>query len=136
MGQLLSKKGGILEWNLEEENVCMQADEENLYLAIFNVLNNAIKYSVQPKIIISTLKNSHKYTISIKDNGSGIEPSDIKKIFRKFYRVHNGNVHNVKGLGLGLYFTKKVIDGHHGKIEIQSMPGIGTEVKIELPLKK
>ena len=133
---LLSKKGGILEWNLEEENVCLQADEENLYLAIFNVLNNAIKYSVQPKIIISTLKNSHKYTISIKDNGSGIEPSDIKKIFRKFYRVQNGNVHNVKGLGLGLYFTKKVIDGHHGKIEIQSMPGIGTEVKIELPLKK
>jgi len=133
---LLIKKGGVFEWALEEENITLFADEENLYLAFFNILNNAIKYAAQPKIIISTLKNSHKYTISIKDNGLGIEAEDVKKIFKKFYRVQNGNVHNVKGLGLGLYFTKKVIDGHHGKIEIHSLPGIGTEVKIELPLKK
>jgi two-component system phosphate regulon sensor histidine kinase PhoR len=132
---LLNKKAGIIEWNLEEENCQMQADEENLYLAIFNIINNAIKYSSQPKIIISTIKNSHKYTISIKDNGAGIEPWELKKIFKKFYRIQNGNVHNAKGLGLGLYFTKRVIDHHHGKIEVQSVPGIGTEFKIELPLK-
>jgi two-component system phosphate regulon sensor histidine kinase PhoR len=82
------------------------------------------------------VKNANKYTISIKDNGAGMEPSEYKRIFKKFYRVQNGNVHNTKGLGLGLYFTKKVIDGHHGKIEVQSLPGIGTEFKIELPLKK
>lgn len=133
---LLSKKSGVVEWDLDEENSSVMADEENLYLAFFNIINNAIKYSSQPKIIISTVKNSHKYTISIKDNGAGIEPSEYKKIFKKFYRVQNGNVHNSKGLGLGLYFTKKVIDGHHGKIEVHSLPGIGTEFKIELPLKK
>jgi two-component system phosphate regulon sensor histidine kinase PhoR len=133
---LLNKKNGIIEWNLEETNCKLQADEENLYLAIFNIINNAIKYSSQPKIIISTIKNSHKYTISIKDNGSGIEPNELKKIFRKFYRVQNGNVHNAKGLGLGLYFTKKVVDHHHGKIDVQSVYGIGTEFKMELPLKK
>jgi len=133
---LLIKKSGVIEWHLEEEEATIPGDEENLYLAIFNIINNAIKYSAQPKIIISTIKNSHKYTISIKDNGAGIETSELKKIFRKFYRVQNGNVHNAKGLGLGLYFTKKVIDYHHGKIEVQSVYGIGTEFKIELPLKK
>ena len=133
---LLIKKSGMIEWHLEEEDTTILADEENLYLAIFNIMNNAIKYSAQPKIIISTIKNSHKYTISIKDNGAGIEASELKKIFKKFYRVQNGNVHNTKGLGLGLYFTKKVIDHHHGKIDVQSVYGIGTEFKIELPLKK
>ena len=133
---LLNKKAGIVEWELEEENSQLLADEENLYLSFFNIINNAIKYASQPKIIISTVKNSTKYTISIKDNGAGIEPSEYKKIFKKFYRVQNGNVHNTKGLGLGLYFTKKVIDGHHGKIDVHSLPGIGTEFKIELPLKK
>ena len=132
---LLHKKSGIVEWDLDEENSSILADEENLYLSFFNIINNAIKYASQPKIIISTVKNSYKYTISIKDNGAGIEPSEHKKIFKKFYRVQNGNVHNTKGLGLGLYFTKKVIDGHHGKIDVHSLPGIGTEFKIELPLK-
>ena len=133
---LLGKKSGVVEWDLDEENGNIMADEENLYLAFFNIINNAIKYSSQPKIIISTIKNSYKYTISIKDNGAGIEASEYKKIFKKFYRVQNGNVHNSKGLGLGLYFTKKVVDGHHGKVEVHSLPGIGTEFKIELPLKK
>ena len=133
---LLSKKNGVIVWDLEETDHELPADEENLYLAIFNIVNNAIKYSSHPKIIISTIKDASKYTISIKDNGVGIQPQELKKIFKKFYRVHNGNVHTVKGLGLGLYFTKRVIDHHHGKIEVQSLPGIGTEFKIELPLKK
>jgi two-component system phosphate regulon sensor histidine kinase PhoR len=133
---LLNKKAGIIEWDLDEENSSLLADEENLYLSFFNIINNAIKYASQPKIIISTVKNSYKYTISIKDNGFGMESSEYKKIFKKFYRVQNGNVHNTKGLGLGLYFTKKVIDGHYGKIDVHSLPGIGTEFKIELPLKK
>ena len=135
MEPLLHKKAGVVEWDLDEENSSILADEENLYLSLFNIINNAIKYSPQPKIIITTVKNSYKYTISIKDNGAGMESSEYKKIFKKFYRVQNGNVHNTKGLGLGLYFTKKVIDGHHGKIDVHSLPGIGTEFKIELPLK-
>lgn len=132
---VLQKKEGKVEWDLDEENSAINADEENLYLAFFNLISNAIKYAAQPKIIITTIKNHTRYIISIKDNGSGIESSEIKKIFKKFYRAQNGNIHNVKGLGLGLYFTKKVIDRHHGKIEVHSVPGIGTEFRIELPLK-
>lgn len=131
---LLTKKEGKIEWKLEEGDSMLLADEENLYLAFFNIINNAIKYSVQPKIIVTTNRNHQKYSVSIKDNGAGIELGELKNIFKKFYRVQNGNVHNVKGLGLGLYFTKKVIDGHHGKIDVHSVPGIGTEFKIDLPL--
>jgi len=131
---MLQKKSGTIEWILEEKNTKIIADEENLYLAMFNILNNAIKYSPHPKIIISTQKNHYRYYISFKDNGIGIDSSQVKKIFKKFYRVQNGNIHDVKGLGLGLYFTKKVIEDHQGGIEVKSIPGIGTEFKIDLPI--
>lgn len=133
---LLHKKKGEIIWKLEEENGSVLADEENFYLAIFNILTNAIKYSNRPVILIHTAIHHNKYIISIKDNGTGIEAHELKNIFKKFYRVQKGNVHNVKGLGLGLYFTKKVIDGHHGKIEVQSIPGIGSEFKIEIPTNR
>jgi two-component system phosphate regulon sensor histidine kinase PhoR len=132
---LLTKKNGTVEWQLEEKNSTLFADEENLYLALFNIINNAIKYSAIPKIIITSFVKDNKYTISIKDNGSGIESSQLKKIFKKFYRVQQGNIHSVKGLGLGLYFARKVIDGHKGHIFVNSIPGIGTEFRIELPLR-
>ena len=130
----LTKKNGAVSLHLEDENLQLQADEENLYLAFFNIISNAIKYSAQPNVLISTNRENSHYLISIKDNGTGIDPSEQKKIFKKFYRTQNGNVHSAKGLGLGLYFTKKVIDGHDGHIYVQSIPGIGTEFKIELPL--
>ncbi|HEY6063423.1 MAG TPA: HAMP domain-containing sensor histidine kinase, partial [Chitinophagaceae bacterium] len=131
---LLVKKSGTVQWDLEKNERAIQADEENLYLALFNIINNAIKYSALPEIRITTSVQDQQYCISIKDNGAGIEASETRKIFKKFYRVQNGNIHNVKGLGLGLYFTKKVIDGHHGNIMVKSIPGTGTEFRIELPL--
>jgi two-component system phosphate regulon sensor histidine kinase PhoR len=131
---LLAKNNGSVEWELEEKNTTIQADEENIYLALFNIINNAIKYAASPRIIICTRVNDGKYCISIKDNGTGIEPAELKNIFKKFYRVQNGNIHTVKGLGLGLYFTKKVIDAHKGHIMVNSIPGVGTEFKIELPV--
>ena len=130
---LLTRKSGTIEWNLEPENCVIMADEENLFLALFNIVSNAIKYSETPKIIVATYKQDTKFCISIKDNGLGIEQSQLKNIFRKFYRVQDGNVHNVKGLGLGLYFTRKVVDGHKGNIVVNSIPKIGTEFRIELP---
>lgn len=133
---LLTKKNGAVEWYLEEKNTLILADEENLYLAFFNIINNAIKYSAFPQIIITTSVQDQKYFVSIRDNGIGIDSSLINNIFKKFYRVQDGNVHNVKGLGLGLYFAKKVIDGHQGKIVVNSIPGTGTEFRIELPLNK
>ena len=74
--------------------------------------------------------------ITISDNGIGIDLSEQKKIFRKFYRSQKGNVHSAKGLGLGLYFTKKVIDGHNGNIFVESKPGAGTSFTIELPVNR
>ena len=132
---LLTKSNGIVEWKLEEENISINADEENLYLAFFNIINNAIKYSSQPKINISTFIRDSGYFISIKDNGIGIESSQLKKIFKKFYRVQQGNLHTTRGLGLGLYFTKKVIQGHGGNISVNSIPDVGTEFLIDLPAK-
>lgn len=131
----LEKKEGQVEWMLEEENVSIPADEENLYLSFFNIINNAIKYSTKPQIVIKTEKKGNKYYTYIRDNGFGINPGDQKKIFKRFFRSTTGNVHTTKGLGLGLYFTKKVIEGHRGLIKVNSVPGIGTEFIIELPLK-
>ncbi len=131
---LLTKKGGTVKWELEQENKKIMGDEENLYLAFFNIINNAIKYSQHPEVTIATEAEEKKYMISIKDRGPGIAPSQRKKIFRKFYRAQNGNLHNSKGLGLGLYFTRKVVDGHRGTIDVNSIPGLGTEFVIELPL--
>lgn len=131
---LLSKKSGSISWQLEAGNTSIQADAENIYLAFFNIISNAIKYSPSPAVEIKTDTEGNKYCIRIKDNGIGIDMAEQKNIFKKFYRVQDGNVHNVKGLGLGLYFTKKVIDGHHGAITINSRPGAGTAFTIELPL--
>lgn len=131
---LLQKRKGVVDLALEPGNVVVMADEENLYLAIFNIISNAIKYSPAPEVRISSAVQHDRYVISIRDNGIGIAAEEQKKIFRKFYRSEKGNVHSTKGLGLGLYFTKKVIDGHHGEILVTSTPGTGTEFRIELPL--
>lgn len=130
---MLDKKSGSIEWNLETENRTILADEDNLYLAIFNIINNAIKFADKPAIIITTTLDK-KYTITIKDNGVGMKRQELKKIFHKFYRVQNGNLHLTEGLGLGLYISKKIIERHHGKIRVNSIAGIGTEFRIELPL--
>ncbi len=131
---IIEEKKGSFTLELDETNQTIQADPDNLFLAIFNILTNAVKYSVNPRILIESYYNSSHYYIVVKDNGMGIDQSDIKKIFRKFYRAQKGNLHNVKGLGLGLYFSKKVIDLHKGTIHVKSIMGVGTEFKIELPV--
>jgi two-component system phosphate regulon sensor histidine kinase PhoR len=109
-------------------------DEFNVELALINLLENAIKYSPEPQIIIETGTAGNGYFISIKDNGIGIEKKYISKIFRKFYRVPTGNIHDVKGFGLGLDFVKQVVYTHQWKITVHSTPGKGTEFKIIIPL--
>ena len=131
---IVSQKEGKIIFEPEETDQSVIADGDNLYLAIFNVINNAVKYSEAPKIVITTGFHQLKYYISVKDNGIGIAPSEQQKIFKKFYRAQNGNIHNAKGLGLGLYFVKKIIELHHGQVEVNSVESIGTEFKIILPL--
>lgn len=119
---------------LEQNNTKIEVDKSGLFVAILNLISNAIKYSNHPIIIIKTEIVNGRFQISVKDNGIGIEEQYQKKLFKKFYRVPTGDIHNVKGLGLGLYFVKKVIDENKGNIHVKSISGIGSEFVIELPI--
>lgn len=134
---LVKMREATVVFNADENEPVVNADKAHLQLVIINLLENALKYSNDKPHIIVQLKNGDDdfYSISVKDNGIGIEKKNIKYLFKKFYRVPTGNVHNVNGFGLGLNFVKKVIDAHNGKIIINSVPGIGTEFKIQLPKK-
>ena len=130
---LIEQRQARIDLKVEDYEVNIHADEGHLELAIINILENALKYSTAPHIIIETGREESDYFISVKDNGIGIEKKYIKDIFKKFYRVPTGNVHDVKGFGLGLNFVKRIIDGHDGKIRVKSLPGIGTEFRLLLP---
>ena len=131
---LIEQKKAYVELKVENYETNIHADEGHLELAIINILENALKYSIAPHIIVETGKEESDYFISVKDNGIGIEKKYHKEIFKKFYRVPTGNVHDVKGFGLGLNFVKRIIDGHDGKIRVNSLPGIGTEFRLLIPL--
>lgn len=133
MDPLVKQTNTRIEFLAEENNTSISADESNIAMVIVNLVENSIKYSTEPHVIITTSTENGHYYISVKDNGIGIEKKYINQLFKKFFRVPTGNVHNVKGFGLGLNFVKKVIDAHKGKIQVNSIPGIGTEFKITLP---
>lgn len=130
---LIEQKQARVDLKVENYDTNIHADEGHLELAIINILENALKYSNAPHIIVETGKEESDFFISVKDNGIGIEKKYIKNIFKKFYRVPTGNVHDVKGFGLGLNFVKRIIDGHDGRIRVKSLPGIGTEFRLLLP---
>ena len=134
MQPLIDEKKAEVEVPIDEEmNIDLFADWAHLELAIVNLLENALKFSIKPHVIITSGWEDGDIYISVKDNGIGIEKKYQKRLFKKFYRVPTGDVHNVKGFGLGLNFVKKVIDAHHGQIKINSLPGIGTEFRLILP---
>lgn len=133
LAPLTAEKQGSMILQLEESNVKVSAEPDHLYLAIFNILNNALKYSTKPRVVITTYEKANEYHIRVRDNGIGIDKKDLNNIFRKFYRVQNGNLHQVKGLGLGLYFTKKVVSLHDGDIKVNSTPGEGTTFTVIIP---
>lgn len=112
----------------------LMADDLHLGNALLNIFDNAIKYSEKaPLIYVNLDKKEDKYIVRIQDNGIGIKKDQLKKIFDKFYRVPTGNIHNIKGFGLGLNYVKKVVIKHHGSIVAKSEPGSGTTFIIELP---
>ena len=131
---LIEQKKAKVEVRMDEGNGRLQADRAHLELAVVNLLENALKYSTDPHIVVQTGHDEDDFYISVKDNGVGIEKQYLKNIFKKFYRVPTGDIHNVKGFGLGLNFVKRIIDAHKGKIKVNSLPGIGTEFRLFIPL--
>ena len=132
------KKNAHFTLQLDAKDDLIFADKTHIVNALSNIVDNALKYSPHNPEIVITATNNDKgmILISIKDNGIGISKADQKKIFEEFYRVDTGNIHNVKGHGLGLHYVKQVIDYHHGKITIKSTLGEGTNFVISLPLKR
>jgi two-component system, OmpR family, phosphate regulon sensor histidine kinase PhoR len=130
---LIEEKKAKVELKMEDSKVNIHADGAHLELAIVNLLENALKYSAHPHIVVETGNVEDDFFISIKDNGVGIEKKYLKNIFKKFYRIPTGDIHNVKGFGLGLDFVKRIIDAHNGKIRVSSLPGIGTEFRLFIP---
>ncbi len=130
---LIEQRQAKVELKVDNYETFIQGDESHLELAVVNLLENALKYSTSPHIVVQAGREDSDYFISVKDNGIGIEKKYIKNIFKKFYRVPTGDVHDVKGFGLGLNFVKRIIDGHDGKIRVHSLPGIGTEFRLLIP---
>ncbi|MBS9768111.1 MAG: HAMP domain-containing histidine kinase [Flavobacteriaceae bacterium] len=133
----IEKKNGSIITHLAPDLYEIIGDDIHIGNIIANLLDNALKYSREiPEITISTKNKNDFVEFSIADNGIGIAKEDQKMIFERFYRVHTGNLHNIKGFGLGLSYVKQVIDAHKGTIEVESMLNQGTKFTINLPIKK
>ena len=131
--------GGKINVDIEAVDSSIYVDEVNFQNVIFNLMDNAVKYRKpdQPVSIFLKTWNDDKWLyLSIRDTGKGIKKEDLKKVFEKFYRVSTGNVHDVKGFGLGLAYVKKVVDLHDGDIKVDSEYGKGSTFTIKLPVIK
>ena len=129
--------GGKIYTEIEAVDSAIYVDEVHFQNAITNLMDNAVKYRKpeQPlDIYIRTWNDKGHLCFSIRDTGLGIKKENVKKIFDKFYRVHTGNVHDVKGFGLGLAYVKKIINLHEGEIKCESELGKGTTFTISLPI--
>jgi len=127
----LEQQNGTIKLQLNAKKVFVAGDEVHLTNILYNLLDNAIKYCDKIPEIQITTQNKHKgIEISVKDNGKGIETSSQSMIFEKFFRVPSGNLHDVKGFGLGLFYVKNMIKLHKGKIALHSVPKVGTTFTI------
>ena len=133
----VEKNGGTIVTHLDATQPIVMGDEMHITNVVFNLLDNAVKYKRDDdplRLTIRTWNESGKFCLSIQDNGIGIKKENLKRVFDRFYRVHTGNVHDVKGFGLGLAYVKKVIQDHRGSIRAESELGVGTKFVIVLPL--
>jgi len=136
MGLQVEKLEGSIETEVEAANPVVIADRTHLSNILHNLMDNAIKYSEgAPFITVRTEDTKTGVKVSVSDNGIGMTKEDQRQIFEKFFRVHTGNRHDVKGFGLGLSYVKAIIDAHGGKVEVDSTLGEGSTFIIEFPRK-
>jgi two-component system phosphate regulon sensor histidine kinase PhoR len=135
---LIGEKQGALELHLKAPRHMIYADEVHFSNIIFNLLDNAIKYAKNDglRIDVETGNSGQMLSIRIKDNGIGMNKETQSHIFEKFYRAHTGNIHNVKGFGLGLSYVKAMAEAHGGRVRVESILGKGSTFIVLLPLMK
>lgn len=134
----LHDKGGDAELKLAATNDTLEGDEVHFTNLVNNLIDNAVKYSkdnVPIHLKISTSNNNGRIFVRFEDNGIGMNKDTQKRVFEKFYRAHTGNLHNVKGFGLGLSYVKSVTQSHHGNVKLESILGKGTTFIVDFPVK-
>ncbi len=132
---IVQDRGGYINAHLDAERSDVLASEMHFTNVIVNMLDNAVKYSPEaPKIDVYTELAKNYIIIKIVDQGAGMSKAVLKKVFEKFYREHTGNIHNVKGHGLGLAYVKKIIEDHQGEVYVESEKGKGSTFYVKLPL--
>ncbi|SMD42091.1 two-component system, OmpR family, phosphate regulon sensor histidine kinase PhoR [Aquiflexum balticum DSM 16537] len=137
IGLQVENKGGKIELLSELKEPYLEADSFHISHIINNLLDNAIKYAKdKPNIEIKSWDQNGSLFVSVKDNGIGMSKESVKKIFDKFYRVPTGNLHDVKGFGLGLAYVKTMTEAHKGEITVNSEPGKGSIFTLKLPKKQ
>jgi len=125
----------IISSKIDDTELIILADRLHITNILHNLLDNAIKYAdKQPEILVSAVKAGKKIIIGIEDNGPGISREYQKRVFQKFFRIPTGNVHNVKGFGLGLYYVRNICQAHHWSISLESDTGRGSKFTIEIPV--
>lgn len=132
---LVEDSGGYIKTHLGALKSSVLANDNHFTNVLVNILDNAVKYSEEaPKIDVYTENAKNSIIVKIRDQGIGMSKIAQKKIFEKFFREHTGDLHNVKGHGLGLTYVKRVVDDHHGQIWVESEKGKGSTFIIKLPL--
>jgi len=131
---IINERGGTIQVSLNARNFIISADETHLNNILFNLIDNAQKYSeAEPTILVSTEDSAEGILLSVKDEGIGMDSVTQKYVFDQFYRAQEGDLHDVKGFGLGLSYVKRIVDYHKGKITLKSELGKGSEFNILFP---
>jgi len=132
----INNRGGEIELILNAKRSTVEADQTHVSNIMANLLDNAEKYTIDtPKIVIETQDDKDGVKFMISDNGVGIPKDSLKLIFDKFFRVHTGNLHDVKGFGLGLSYVKALVDAHGGRVTVRSELGKGSIFTVFLPFR-
>jgi two-component system, OmpR family, phosphate regulon sensor histidine kinase PhoR len=133
----MKSRNGAFHRRLNAANARIFADNNHFTNVVQNLIDNAIKYSPEnPQVTITTRSNNDGFYLEVEDRGIGIEPQNLKLIFQQFHRIPTGDVHDVKGFGIGLFYVKKITEAHGGAISVTSRPGKGSSFTVYFPFKK